>query len=203
MCGPTWRCSGALNSGALRAAVVRPLSAGVGRRIEQHMGRYLQLILLILMAMVAGEAASADPVQAPLRVGHLYPRMEPWSAAFYEGLEEQGFVDGRNVVVITREAHADFSRAPLLADQLIAVSPTVLVAQTGTLAREAQRAVRLRAFWQIIAFPLVLAISIVYKSVRCSSMRRVPREALVLFVFIITVMVLAAGALAAVVTLAK
>ena len=95
MCGPTWRCSGALNSGALRAAVVRPLSAGVGRRIEQHMGRYLQLILLILMAMVAGEAASADPVQAPLRVGHLYPRMEPWSAAFYEGLEEQGFVDGR------------------------------------------------------------------------------------------------------------
>ena len=58
-------------------------------------------------------------------------------------------------------------------------------------------------YWYVLLVPLVLAISVVYKSVRCSSMRRVPREALVLFVFIMTVMLLAAGALAALVNVVK
>ena len=54
-----------------------------------------------------------------------------------------------------------------------------------------------------LAIPLCLGIAVVYKSVRCSSMRRVPREAVVLFVFIITVMALAAGALAALVNVLR
>lgn len=56
-------------------------------------------------------------------------------------------------------------------------------------------------YWYLLLLPLCLAISIVYKSVRCESMRRVPRDALVLFAFIIVVMVASAGALAAVVQL--
>lgn len=56
-------------------------------------------------------------------------------------------------------------------------------------------------YWYLLLLPLCLAISIVYKSVRCESMRRVPREALVLFVVIIVVMVASAGALAALVEL--
>jgi hypothetical protein len=50
-----------------------------------------------------------------------------------------------------------------------------------------------------LAIPLCLAIAIVYKSVRCQSMQQVTRQALVLFVFILVVMVLSAGALAALV----
>jgi hypothetical protein len=56
-------------------------------------------------------------------------------------------------------------------------------------------------YWYLLLLPLCLAISIVYKSVRCESMRRVPRDALVLFAFIIVVMVASAWALAAVVQL--
>ena len=56
-------------------------------------------------------------------------------------------------------------------------------------------------YWYLLLLPLCLAISIVYKSVRCESMRRVPRDALVLFVVIIVVMVASAGALAAIVEL--
>jgi len=52
-----------------------------------------------------------------------------------------------------------------------------------------------------LLLPLCLAISIVYKAIRCESMRRVPREAIGLFVFIIVVMVAAAGALAALVNI--
>jgi hypothetical protein len=49
------------------------------------------------------------------------------------------------------------------------------------------------------AAALCLAIAIVYKALRCDSMRTVPKEAIGLFVFIIVVMVAAAGALAALV----
>jgi membrane protein YdbS with pleckstrin-like domain len=54
-------------------------------------------------------------------------------------------------------------------------------------------------WWYLLLLPLCLAIAIVYKAIRCDSMKRVPREALGLFVFIIVVMVLTAGALAALV----
>lgn len=56
-------------------------------------------------------------------------------------------------------------------------------------------------YWYLMLLPLCLAIAIVYKSIRCQRMARVPREALVLFAFIIGVMVLTAGALAALVNL--
>jgi hypothetical protein len=54
-------------------------------------------------------------------------------------------------------------------------------------------------YWYLLVLPLALGIAIVYKSVRCESMRKVPREAMVLFAFIIAVLVAAAGALAAIV----
>ena len=56
-------------------------------------------------------------------------------------------------------------------------------------------------YWYLLLLPLCLAIAIVYKSIRIDSMARVPREALVLFVFIIVVMVATAGALAALVNI--
>lgn len=56
-------------------------------------------------------------------------------------------------------------------------------------------------YWYLLLLPLVVVIAIVYKSIRCGSMRQVPREAAILFVVILVVMVLAAGALAGLVTL--
>jgi membrane protein YdbS with pleckstrin-like domain len=58
-------------------------------------------------------------------------------------------------------------------------------------------------YWYLLLLPLCLAISVVYKAIRCESMRRVPREAIGLFVFIIVVMVAAAGALAALVNILR
>lgn len=49
--------------------------------------------------------------------------------------------------------------------------------------------------WWVLLVPLSLGIAIVYKSVRCNSMKRVPREAAGLFVVILVVMTLAAGGL--------
>ncbi len=58
-------------------------------------------------------------------------------------------------------------------------------------------------YWYLLLLPLCLAIAIVYKSIRCHSMQQVPRQALVLFVFIIVVMLIAAGALAALVNIIR
>ncbi len=56
-------------------------------------------------------------------------------------------------------------------------------------------------YWYLLALPLCLGIAIVYKSVRTDSMRRVPKEAGILFVSIIAALVLIAAALALLVNL--
>jgi hypothetical protein len=56
-------------------------------------------------------------------------------------------------------------------------------------------------YWPLLIIPLTAGVSIVYKSVKCQSMKSVPREALVIFVWILVGMAGAAGALAAVVKL--
>ena len=53
--------------------------------------------------------------------------------------------------------------------------------------------------WPWLLLPLALAISVVYKSIRCKSMRQVPRDAAVLTLVIILGMVAAAVVLALVV----
>lgn len=50
--------------------------------------------------------------------------------------------------------------------------------------------------WPLLLLPLCLAVSVVYKSVRCKQMSRVPREATVLFITIVVGMVVTAAALA-------
>jgi hypothetical protein len=54
-------------------------------------------------------------------------------------------------------------------------------------------------YWPWLLIPLTAGIAIVYKSVKCQSMQQVPREALVIFVWILVGMAAAAGALAGVV----
>jgi hypothetical protein len=49
--------------------------------------------------------------------------------------------------------------------------------------------------WPSLLIPLSLALAVVYKSVRCKTMDRVPREAMGLFIMIVLGMVVAALAL--------
>lgn len=55
------------------------------------------------------------------------------------------------------------------------------------------------AAWPWLLIPLALAVSIVYKSIKCRTMRQVPREATVITLTIILGMIAAAVALAGVV----
>lgn len=55
------------------------------------------------------------------------------------------------------------------------------------------------AVWPWLIVPLTIAVSLVYKSVKCRHMRQVPREAAVIALWIILGMIIAAGLLAGVV----
>lgn len=47
-------------------------------------------------------------------------------------------------------------------------------------------------YWAFLLIPLTLGVSIVYKSIRCSSMSQVPRQAIEISFYIIMSMILAA-----------
>ena len=53
--------------------------------------------------------------------------------------------------------------------------------------------------WPWLLLPLAIAVSVVYKSIKCGSMRRVPREAAGIAMWIVLGMVAAAAVLAALV----
>ena len=57
--------------------------------------------------------------------------------------------------------------------------------------------------WALLLIPLCAAVAVVYKAVKCGSVSRIGREALVLFVTIVLGMILAAAALSAVVRMMR
>ena len=55
------------------------------------------------------------------------------------------------------------------------------------------------AVWPWLLLPLCLAVAVVYKSIKCRTMRQVPKEATVLAIWIVAGMVVAAFVLAVIV----
>jgi len=53
--------------------------------------------------------------------------------------------------------------------------------------------------WALLLIPLCAGVAVVYKAVKCENVSRIPREATILFIFIILGMVSAAAALAGIV----
>ncbi len=56
-------------------------------------------------------------------------------------------------------------------------------------------------YWPALLFPLCAIVAIVYKSIKCSSMDEVPREATALFIWILIGMAAAAAVLTGIVKL--
>src|SRR5215471_17773733 len=91
-------------------------------------------LILTLGSLVAPLATHAQP---PLPViGYLSQRSPTDSAsivaAFRQGLQEEGFVEGQNVVIDYRFAEGQIDRVPALASELVRRGVTVFVATGGT-----------------------------------------------------------------------
>jgi putative tryptophan/tyrosine transport system substrate-binding protein len=61
-------------------------------------------------------------------------------AAFRKGLEEAGFVSGRNVAIEFRSANGSYERLPLLAEELVKIPVAVIAATGGEVSGRAAKA---------------------------------------------------------------
>ncbi len=103
------------------------------------------------LGMMAGSllaaplAAEAQPVAKVPRIGYLAlnPTANPHlHEAFRQGLRDLGYVEGRNVVIESRDAEGKPERLPALAAELVALKVDVLVAQPTVAALAAKQATR-------------------------------------------------------------
>jgi putative ABC transport system substrate-binding protein len=70
------------------------------------------------------------------RIGFLTPGPNPREPAFWEGMRQLGYVDGKTILVDRRSAEGDFARLPALAGEIVKDRPDVIVtiASAATLA---------------------------------------------------------------------
>ena len=103
-----------------------------------------ELILLLGGAMTAAPALRAQQKPVPL-IGFLSsgtsgPRVAPFLAAFYQGLSEAGYVEGRDVAIEYRWAEGTYDRLPALAADLVGRKVNLIVAAAIPAARAAKNA---------------------------------------------------------------
>ena len=62
------------------------------------------------------------------RIGFLTPGPNPREAAFWQGMRDLGYVDGKTIAIDRRSGESDFARLPALAAQIVKNQPDVIVA---------------------------------------------------------------------------
>lgn len=105
--------------------------------------RRRNLIILVTAAATLRPLAGTAQQKAMPVIGFLSgtsaERYAPFLAAFREGLDEAGFVEGQNVAIEYRWAEGDFGRLPAMAGDLVRRKVDVIVTSGGTLAAEAAK----------------------------------------------------------------
>jgi ABC-type uncharacterized transport system substrate-binding protein len=84
--------------------------------------------------------SSAQRTGAMPRIGFLTPGPNPREPAFWQGMRDLGYVDGKTIVVDRRSAEGDFARLPGLAAEIVKNRPDVIVAIASAAANAAKEA---------------------------------------------------------------
>jgi len=93
------------------------------------------LALLGVPVRAAAQRAGTVP-----RIGVLAPGTNPVELAFWQGMRDLGYVDGKNIAVDRRSAESDFARLPALAEAIVKNRPDVIVAIVSAAALAAKQA---------------------------------------------------------------
>lgn len=121
----------------------RPLIAK-GRRwrhVPAAVATFLPLLLFVAMLAASLAAGAQSTVKMP-RVGVLSERgpADPFLTAFRQGLQEAGYVEGRNIAIEYRYAAGVIGRSSALIAELLRLDVDVLVVGGVTAARAAKSA---------------------------------------------------------------
>src|SRR4051812_40491653 len=89
--------------------------------------------------------ALAQPTTKTWRIGHIYPgKQEPADSVFWDGFRDElkklGYAEGRNLVIDYNYANGQMDRLPVLASELVARRPDVIVAVATPAIAAAQQA---------------------------------------------------------------
>jgi putative tryptophan/tyrosine transport system substrate-binding protein len=71
---------------------------------------------------------SAQRTGTMRRIGFLTPGPNPREPAFWEGMRDLGYIDGKTILVDRRSAEGDLARLPSLAAEIVKSRPDVIVA---------------------------------------------------------------------------
>jgi len=98
---------------------------------------------LALAVLYAPSPATAQQAAKVPRLGVLLystPQADPGYAAFLQGLQALGYVDGKNIAIEPRYAEGKPERLPELATELVRLRPDVILALGGDVASPAKQA---------------------------------------------------------------
>lgn len=91
----------------------------------------------LLSALAAAQTGTGIPTIGFLTLG---PRDDPRVQAFFDGLKDLGYEDGRNIRIEYRSGGLDVASLPALARELVLLSPAVIVALSPPTADAASKA---------------------------------------------------------------
>jgi len=75
------------------------------------------------------------------RIGFLTPGiLTPTDLAFWQGMRDLGYIEGKTIAIDRRSAEGDFTRLPTLAEELVKLRPDVIVVLFSAAAIAAQQA---------------------------------------------------------------
>jgi ABC-type uncharacterized transport system substrate-binding protein len=96
---------------------------------------------VLALGFLLSPSDTQQPAKIP-RVGLLSPadRMSPLFETFRQGLEDLGYVEGQNVVIIPRYAEGQYERFPELVSDLVRERVDVLAVQGAVTVRAARKA---------------------------------------------------------------
>ena len=90
------------------------------------------VVVIICAPALAAEQGARLP-----RIGVLWPGLiDQWNKAFYEGLRENGYVDGATAVIDIRTTDGNYELGPRMAQELVALDPDVIYAVAAALVKD-------------------------------------------------------------------
>ncbi len=129
-----------------------------GQEGAHAMTRKLAFLVTAFAFVLAAHPAAAQQADKLYRIGYLHPAdiaKSSGSRAFFRGLRDLGYVEGRNIIIERRSAKGRRDRLPELAAELVRLKVDVIVG-TGAIGQAAMRATR--------AIPIVITVASDYVS---------------------------------------